>query len=148
MITIQQLLTAAKTGAAIPSNYRLARVLGVTDNTLTRWQHGRNFPDDAMTVRLAQMGGLDPASVVAAMHAARAQDDAGRDLWSRIADRLASSGAVAGAVILSALVAYSPDASAMAKGGALVLEMPHRLYIMLSRVYAYLTRPRLNFCPV
>ena len=151
MITIQQLLAAAKIGAAIPSNYRLARVLGVTDNTVGNWQNGRALPSDATVGQLAQMAGIDPDAAVAAIHAARASDDGERSRWTRIADRLARSGAVAGAVILSALVSASPDASAMAKGGALVLDMPHRLYIMSTRVFAYLARlarPGPSFCTV
>lgn len=140
MITIQQLLTAAKTGAAIPSNYRLARVLGVTDNTVANWQNGRALPSDATVGQLAQMAGLDPDAAVASIHAARASDDGERSRWTRIAARLANSTAAVGAVILSALVFASPDASAMAKTPAAGDSIGHGLYIMSTRVFAYLAR--------
>ena len=109
MISIQQLLDAAKAGANIPSNYRLARVLGVHDNTLNRWQHARGLPDDVMAVRLAEMAHLDPDYVVASMHAARAATDDERSLWTRIARRLE---AVAAAVLVGTVLSAPTPAPA------------------------------------
>lgn len=109
MLTIPDLLTAAKTGAGIPSSYRLARVLGVTDNTVGNWQHGRAFPSDSTAAELARMAGLDPDAVVAAVHALRATSADERVRWERIAHRLQ---AAAAAVFLSFGLVLAPDAQA------------------------------------
>lgn len=118
MVTIQELLTAAKQGAGIPSNYRLARVLGVSDNSLNRWQHARGFPDDVTAARLAQMGGLDPGAVVAAMHAQRTAEPEERALWERMAARLQAGAATVGAAVLALFITIGPDGGVSLGGDA------------------------------
>lgn len=140
MLTIAELIAAAKAGAALPSNYRLARALDVPEKTLSRWNAGHNLPDDENAAKLAHLAGIDPGVVVASIRAQRADKPEVRALWAGIAARLANSTAVAGAVILSALFSASPDASAMARTPADGASMAHRLYIMSTRVFAYLAR--------
>jgi hypothetical protein len=86
---IADLLSAAKSRAGIPSSYRLARVLGVSDNTVNRWQHSKGFPDDRTAARLAQLAGLDVGAVVASVHAQRATAPDERAMWESISERLA-----------------------------------------------------------
>lgn len=114
MLTTAELLAAVRDAQGIPSNYRLARVLDVPENTVARWQTGRHVPDDAMVVRLAGLAGLDAGATLAAMHAQRATDDGLRAAWASIAQRLQQAGAAALAVILSVAVFGSPDAQARA----------------------------------
>lgn len=114
MLTAAELTEAARAGAGLPSFYRLARVLGVNDSTVANWRKGRATPDDAMAVRLADMAGLDPAAVVAAMHAQRCTDDALRPILQRIAQRAAQVGALLVTAILSAVFVGGPDAQARA----------------------------------
>lgn len=137
MSYVHELLTAAKAAQGIPSNYRLARVLGVTDNTLNNWQAGRVAPGDAQAVRLAQMAGIDPAHVLARLAAERAKDDASRAVWQQLADRI-KAGALAGVVGLVVGVSGGPDAIAAApspEGGAV-----GGLYIMFNRARRLLQR--------
>lgn len=104
-----ELLAAVRTAQGIPSNYRLARILGVTDKTVSRWQGGENAPDDPMTERLAALAGLDPDLVVVSMRAHREHTPEGRARWERIAQRLERA-----AVALCAVLAVfaSPQDSA------------------------------------
>lgn len=114
MITTRELLAAVRAAQGIPSNYRLARLIDVPDTTVQRWNTGRNLPDDLMCVRLAELAGLDPSAVVAAIHAERAAAGPERELWTRIAERL-QHGAIAAAVILSmGFWGGGPDGGAMA----------------------------------
>jgi hypothetical protein len=97
MFSISDLLSAAKRGSGIPSNYRLARVLDLTDSAVQRWSTGRGVPDDAQAIRMANMAGLDPGYVVAAVRALREKDAAIRAVWEDMAARLlAQSGGEAG----------------------------------------------------
>lgn len=71
MLTVQDLLMQARTHQGWPSNYRLAKELGVLEKTVSNWQNGRRLPDDEMSVRLAQLAGIPPGRVLAAIHAQR-----------------------------------------------------------------------------
>ena len=112
MLTVRDLLAAAKAGQNIPSNYRLARVLDVPETTVQRWNTGRNVPEDSMAVRLADMAGLDVGAVLASVHAARSTDENLRAAWAAVAARLARTAATAAAALVA--VTGSPDAGAMA----------------------------------
>jgi hypothetical protein len=88
MLTTLDLLAAAKRGAGIPSNYRLARKLDITDSAVQRWNTGRGVPDDANAMRMAQMAGLDSGYVVASMRALREPNPELRAIWAEMAERL------------------------------------------------------------
>ena len=88
MLTTLDLLAAAKRGAGIPSNYRLARKLDITDSAVQRWNTGRGVPDDANAAELAVMAGLDVEYVVASMRAAREKDPTLKAIFVRTAERL------------------------------------------------------------
>lgn len=74
MLTTAQLLDAAKRGQSITSDYRLCRVLGVTDHTLYNYRHGRT-PADEQAVRLAAMAGIHPGFVLCCLGAERAKEE-------------------------------------------------------------------------
>lgn len=111
MSFVQELLTQAKTANAIPSNYRLARVMGVTDNTLNNWQSGRGMPGDVQAVRLAQMAGVNPAIVLAELAAERAKDDVTKAVWRGLAEHLRGAGL---AVIVAAICSFGAPPEARA----------------------------------
>lgn len=110
---IAELLDLARANSEIPSNYRLARILGVSDQTIWTWKTGKKWPDEEMAARLAELAGLDPGQVVASIKAERAEPGPMRDLWLGVAERLSRT-AVAGVAALVTITG-SPDAGAMAK---------------------------------
>lgn len=134
------LLSAVRSAQGWPSNYRLARELGIPDNSVQRWNTGLNTPDDAVATRLAELAGLDPDVVVAHMMAIRSKKnptEAAR--WQRIAQRLQSVAAVFLAAILSGFISGGPDAHARAPVDASSVAPAHvqqvdRLYIVRSFV--------------
>jgi transcriptional regulator with XRE-family HTH domain len=73
MLTTSQLLDAAKLAQNIGSEYRFARVLGVADNTLYNYRHGRT-PDDERALKLAKMAGFDIGYALICMAAERTKD--------------------------------------------------------------------------
>lgn len=102
MLTTRDLLAAVKARHNIPSNYALAKFLEVRENDVSRWNTGKNTPNDAMAVRLAELAGMDPTVVLSAMQAARCNDDALRPIWERIAESIQRSAAVVGLVVAGA----------------------------------------------
>lgn len=117
MLTTATLIDAAKKAQGLPSNGRLALVLGVPDKTVQRWNTGKNQPDDAHAIRLASLAGLDPAEVLAALAWERSTGET-RRVWETVAKRAAQhvrqAGAAVLAVILSLWIGGGPDGSAMA----------------------------------
>lgn len=110
----KELLSAVRTAQGWPSNYRLGRELGISDNTIQRWNTGANAPDDATAARLAELAGLDPDVTVAYMQAQRAKSGPDRARWERIAERLRAVAACCLAAILSGFTSGGPDAHARA----------------------------------
>lgn len=114
MLTSRELLAAVRVRQGLTSNYALSRVLDVPEKSLQRWNTGKNTPDDAVAVRLAELAGLDPAEVLASMYAQRTTDPTLRALWERLAGRAQAAALAALAVILSLWIGGGPDGSAMA----------------------------------
>lgn len=138
MFTTLDLIEAAKTAQAIPSNYRLARVLEVPEGTVQRWNTGRNLPDDAACFRLAELAHLDPGFVVASIRAERAKDAAESMTWRKIAARLQAAGSAAAVVILSAGllgVSFTPDAQARTPSPAQNRDSASSVYYVNRRIW-------------
>lgn len=142
MLTTRDLLAVVKTAHGIPSNYRLARVLDVTEATVQRWNTGRNAPDDAMAERLANMAGLDVAYVLASIYAERAANDDSRRIWSGIAKRLQGLAAAVAAVMVSALLGVTGSDPAMAATARSVAQQAPSVHYVksLARLLAALAR--------
>lgn len=142
MITTRELLAAVKETQGIGSDYRLARFLKVSDQTVGNWQHGRRRPDDETALRLAELAGLDPDAVLVGLYAERATDEPAKRAWERIAARLAQAGAAAAVVCVA--VTGGPDALADAPAWGAAGAC---LYIMsnaLRRRIRHQVRPRLS----
>ena len=87
MITTNDVLNRVKAVQGITSEYRLCRVVGVTDQTLARWRKGL-APSDEYAAKLAQLAQLDVGLVVASLAAERSKDPTMQAVFSDIARRL------------------------------------------------------------
>jgi len=77
MLTTTALLDAVKSANSIPSDYRLARTINVTDNTLYLWRHGKT-PDEDNAAKLAKMAGFDVGFVLVCIAAERSKSPEAR----------------------------------------------------------------------
>lgn len=127
MLTVRELLAAARAAQSLPSNYALAKLLAVRENDVSRWHNGRNIPAPAMVVRLAHLAQLDPAAVLPAIEAQRATDEAVRAAWARAARRLALASVAGIAAILSLWIGGGPDGGALLALGALAIPVDSEL---------------------
>lgn len=127
-----QLLDAIRERRNLPSDYATAAALGLTRAQISRYRQGKEAMGDEVAQRAAALLGLDPAVVVAQMHAQRASDPQTRSLWIGIADRLERASSVA-AVVLIALMGVTftggPD------GGAFAADRPTSHQIATTSVY-------------
>lgn len=87
MLSTNELLDRVKAVQNIKSEYRLCRVVGVADQTLTNWRKGKS-PSDEYAVKLAQLANLDVGLVLASIAAERVKDPTLQAVFSDIARRL------------------------------------------------------------
>lgn len=69
----------------LKSNYAVAKLLDQTDTAIARWSKGKSTFSDESAIHVAKLLDLDPAYVVACVHAERAKPSEEKKLWERIA---------------------------------------------------------------
>lgn len=109
MNTSIQFLDAVKAKHGGISDYALAKLLSVSQPTVSRYRSKKGTLDDLVCFRVAELLELEPAAVLAAVHAERAKTEKEKTAWKLIYERL---GGVAASVALAVLLAPSPSASA------------------------------------
>jgi predicted transcriptional regulator len=98
MKSTEQYLDAVKDRLDLPSDYALAKALGVTRAAVSSYRVGRSMPDDLVCARIAAVIGVEPMEVIAAINYQRAKSDDARSLWESI------WGKAAGAIALNLIV--------------------------------------------
>lgn len=95
MNTTQTYLTqlSVKNGAA--SGYKMAAILGVSKQSVSRYQNGHKQMNDATSTKMAAELGIDPLIVYAEIQLESAKSREARHLWGRILDLTKSSTALA-----------------------------------------------------
>lgn len=101
MKTTADFIEALKAKHSLKSNYAVAKFLGQTDTAVARWSHGKGSFSDETAMQFADLLEIDPAYVVACMHAERAKREEEKKLWERIATL--SSGVAAVLAVVAVL---------------------------------------------
>jgi hypothetical protein len=112
MFDVIAFLDRAKACAGNVSDYRLAKLIGVTPATVSGWRAGHRAPDGRSIVKLCELSRDDPDQVAAEIQVMRSSSEEEAALWRRVASRL--SGSVAAAVVCFVLVAGFAPSPAMA----------------------------------
>lgn len=108
---IVSLLDNAKVVHKLPSDYKLALVLGIDQKSLRNYRDHKTLPDARVLVKLCELTGDDPAILLAEIEEQRAKTDEARALWHQIAQRLQAAGvtAVLSVVFLLGGMGLSPN---------------------------------------
>lgn len=137
-----QFLDAVMSRYALPSDYAMAKVLGITRSAVSRY---RNHPeatfDDATALKIAAALETDPGYVFACMAAQRAKVEQVRRIWEELAKKL---GGAAAAVLLALLLSPYSDAVAASCSACIMLSLAGALVVTLCTV---LRHPRRAFFP-
>lgn len=88
MTTSTELLNALKAKLGVASDYALAQKLGLTRGAISHYQTGRRVFDDETALKAASILEIDPALVLAMVHAERATTDKEKSAWFSIFERL------------------------------------------------------------
>lgn len=78
---IVELLEQAKTRANLPSDYALAKAIGVKTGHVSDWRKGKRHPSDDEAVQLATLAGMDEMQVIAAIHYETATSEKKKEFW-------------------------------------------------------------------
>lgn len=149
MSFIDDLLDKSKTCANIDSDYRLAKVIGITHSAMTHYRMGRSLPNESVIEQLCALSGDDPDVIAAQIQAERSKDPEAKTLWLRVAARMAGGASTAILSVLIAIVLIAGFAPpAWAKNDAdryslqskflyivsiTILSVPHLLMVRLRR---------------
>lgn len=107
------------------SDYAVAKILGVTHQTISKYRVGKDYLGDSTAIRVAQLLEIDPAIIVAAMHAERAKSEDEKTVWREIFEKL---GGVAASVVIG--IAAYPLPVQPAQAASVSAES---MYIMLNK---------------
>lgn len=100
MKTVRKYIEEGICNGYIKSAAMLAREIGVTEATVSRWKSGERTPTDDEAVKLASLLRKEPGEILAECGAARAKTPATRQAWERIAARMAGYGITACAIAM------------------------------------------------
>lgn len=104
MFSIANLLDRAKQKANIESDYRLAKVIGITHSGISNYRMGKSLPNVSVIEQLCALSGDDPDVIAAQIAAARSKSSEEKTLWLRVAARMSGRAQTA---FLSVLVAIA-----------------------------------------
>lgn len=109
MFLIAELLERAKAKAGIDSDYRLAKVIGITHAAISNYRVGKSLPNARILEQLCALSGDDAGLIVAQVEAARAAEGPVRNMWLSVAKRLqgAASTAILSVCFAISLIAMS-----------------------------------------
>lgn len=90
MRTAAEWLDLARERAALPSDYAIAKHLGVTTQAVSKLRAGTIGLTEETATALAELADADPVTVYAEVKAARAKRTEQRAFWARVARGLAA----------------------------------------------------------
>ena len=94
-MTTIQLLDKLKKAYDIPSDYAVAKFLGVKQQTVSHWRRGRSAFDDEIALKVADLLELDRGQVLAWMHAERCKNPDARRAFLKLAELAKTAGIAA-----------------------------------------------------
>lgn len=80
----QKLLTELKEAHGLPSDYKAGLVLGISKQTISNVNIGRNQFSDPTLVKIANILGLDPIKTVANKHIETEESEEMRLFWGQV----------------------------------------------------------------
>jgi hypothetical protein len=98
---ISALLDKAKVMHRLPSDYKLALVMGVKQSSLANYRQGKTLPDARVISAICGLTGDDAALLLAQIEAERAKTTEARALWLQVVQRMRG---VVHAAIFSVLI--------------------------------------------
>ncbi|HEY8085315.1 MAG TPA: DUF3693 domain-containing protein [Methylophilaceae bacterium] len=111
MNTTIDYLDAVKIRHGVVSDYALAKILGISQPTISNYRVKLSPMDDKVCIRVAELLKIEPAAVLASVHIDRAKSEDEKKVWKSIYDRV---GGIAASVAIATLLFSAYPASSKA----------------------------------
>ncbi len=111
---IEAIKARYKPDAGELSDYRVSKLLGIKPQSVSVYRTKGGTLDDTTALKVAELLDLDPAEVLANMHAERAKDEKVRKIWEALAEHLHSAAAGVMLAILATMGISAFPAPSMA----------------------------------
>ncbi|MGM9480318.1 hypothetical protein ACS5PN_03900 [Roseateles sp. NT4] len=92
MLSTIELLDLAKHRQGDVTDYRIAKLLGITSAHVTHYRSKGVKPSNPVAMRLAELAGVDPAEAVLAVNLERATSPEDREVWEMLLSRMSKPG--------------------------------------------------------
>lgn len=90
-LNIASLLDNAKVIHKLPSDYKLALVMGIGHASLKNYRDNKTLPDARVISKICELTGDDPFLLAAQIEVERAKTTEAKTLWAGIAARLSAN---------------------------------------------------------
>lgn len=80
-MNVADLMDKAKTRANLPSDYALAKAMGLDRSIISAWRKGKRHPSTDEAVQLATLAGLEEMPVIAAIEFETATTEKKKQFW-------------------------------------------------------------------
>lgn len=142
-LNIGLLLDRAKLIHKLPSDYKLALVMGIGHASLKNYRDGKTLPDSRVITKICELTGDDPYMLAVQIEAERAKTAEAKTLWAGIALRLQTGAATMASMALTfalSLVFTLGAGVSDAQAAPSKTSTSHCLYIMYSSFMTALNR--------
>lgn len=128
MQTTIEFLDALKAKHGGISDYAIAPMLGITRGAVSKYRVGKDYLGDSTAIRVAELLEIDPAIVIASVHAERSKSEKEKAVWREILEKL---GGVAASVVIGiasyTLPVHQAEASVLNSGANVYYVKSRRL---------------------
>jgi transcriptional regulator with XRE-family HTH domain len=111
-MNLSNILDQARSASDIPSDYALAKRLGIPTQHISNWRNGRGFPSPLISFQLAKLAQLDPGQVIAWLETERAERAGNSDQVHAWRELLTKPASIAASVIFAFSISASPETNA------------------------------------
>lgn len=111
----------AKKKLGIESDYGLAKELGLSRAAVSLWRNGKGSMDDYAATRIAEIIGVNPLIVIAAVNVEKEKTEERKEYWKNFYERL---GGIAATILLAVNLIMTPtpsEAATILESGAMTL---------------------------
>ena len=118
---INELLDAAKKEAELPSDYALAKALGMSNAYIADWRKGKGHPSVEAATKLATLAKRDALTVIGWIEMQTAKKEKSRDYWKKFLQQHGAVASLIGAAalpFLAAVILFVTPTPAEASTGA------------------------------
>jgi transcriptional regulator with XRE-family HTH domain len=117
----KDLLDMAKSRANLPSDYALAKVLGITPGNLSNIRKNKAHPSNEVAIKLATLAGIDELRVIAEIELRTANSEKKKAFWTHYIESRSLAGCLA-MTALAATLLITPESAKATETNILQLQ--------------------------